>query len=486
MFFDKKIKVFESSTDVDDYRLQYFYFYVISSDSEFELIFEEKSEPTPTSDSSPISTDLASKSDSGAKSELPLKKYQQEFDDIVIVNYFNYKGKYYLIFWAKKEKDGLNIKHTKDLYITHFLIKTEDSYVLDLGGKRGKPFSDIKDLQKQQFLDLRKFMDYKAPVILSSIWLNILLSNKLLYYQYFIEQEMILNTTIKHMSISEINRSVKENKNIIIKSPYSSASGCVTIFNMMNHRCFVGEGVIVSEKNKSVRKYELKIHTFKGKILYCMVKGDKEFTFNKKFKVVKNNFYTENSKDELEKRMKYINKYKDEIIENLKSAYNHTNRFVILMKYKLKYELEKFIIPLGLDKTLFFGFFYTKKKELLKEKIDQEKDNKLVVEYLEFLELTNDEVSKKLNIKYSKKKYTDYYLRVDLMLPDYEKYDKVSLIEVEPFACGKGFVVNIKDAMHMLKSPYNPESAQSIVFAKYFQKILKIDHKLEWEKMNPK
>ena len=31
-------------------------------------------------------------------------------------------------------------------------------------------------------------------------------------------------------------------------------------------------------------------------------------------------------------------------------------------------------------------------------------------------------------------------MRIDLMLPDDENYKQISVIEIEPFACGKGFL----------------------------------------------
>lgn len=441
----KHIKVFESSVNSDDYRLQYYYFYIISSKSNFEL--------------------------------------QINSPDIIPINYFKYKETYYLIFWAKKDFYELNIEHNDNLYITYLLVKTEDSYVLDVTNKGKKPFSNIENIKIQQYLDLRKFMKYRLPVILSSIWLNILASNKLLYYQYFIEKGIILNTDIKNMTFTEINDIIKTNKNLIIKTPYSSASACVTLFNKLNQNCFTGEGVIVSIKNKSIEKYELKFHTFKGKILYCMVKGDIPFTFNNKFNIVENDLYTPNNAEEIKKRLIYIKKYTNEIKNKCKIVYDLTNKFIILMKYKLKYELKNYIIPLNLDEKIFLGFFNTSKKEILKNKIKNNSDNTLLKEYLDFLELPNDKIEKKLNVSYKKKKYSDYYLRIDLMLPDYDKYNNISLIEIEPYACGKGFVLNIKNAMNFFESTIKPDSAQSIVFTKYFQKLLKINTKFNWEKL---
>ena len=120
----------------------------------------------------------------------------------------------------------------------------------------------------------------------------------------------------------------------------------------------------------------------------------------------------------------------------------------------------------------------------LKEKINESQNNDLLKEYLNFLELSNEQLEKKLNVTYKKKKYSDYYIRIDLMLPDYDKYNTISLIEIEPYACGKGFVLNIKNAMDFLESPIKPDSAQSIVFTKYFQKLLKTNQKIVWEKLS--
>jgi hypothetical protein len=166
------IKVYESSTETDDYRLQYYYFYIMRSKDEFKIEI------------------------------IP--------EVIITVNYLFYENNYYFVFWSKKELSGLDIKYNDDLYITYFLVKTEDSYILDVSNKKSKPFTKIEEIMENQFLDLRRFMNYKLPVILSSVWLNILTSNKLLYYRYFIENNIILNTTIENLSLNEINYKSKK------------------------------------------------------------------------------------------------------------------------------------------------------------------------------------------------------------------------------------------------------------------------------------
>ena len=68
------------------------------------------------------------------------------------------------------------------------------------------------------------------------------------------------------------------------------------------------------------------------------------------------------------------------------------------------------------------------------------------------------------------------------MLPDNINYNSVSLLEIEPFACGKGFILNIRNSIDILSNKYIPDSAQSLVFTKYFQTLLEEKYEFNWYK----
>ena len=75
------------------------------------------------------------------------------------------------------------------------------------------------------------------------------------------------------------------------------------------------------------------------------------------------------------------------------------------------------------------------------------------------------------------------------MFPDNKYYDEISLLEIEPYACGKGFVCDIGFILDDKKiqnkiSNIKPNSAQSTVFTKIIYEILKNNIQLEWTNIN--
>ena len=285
-------------------------------------------------------------------------------DELVFVNYFNYKDNYYLILWSKQNIKIDFIEYKNPIYSTNFLVKTEDTYVF----AKIKIFKKIKDVINQQYLDLTyKKYDIQKQ-ILSSVWLNVLTSNKLLYYQYFIDKNIILNTKIKKLSLEKINN---YSKDYIIKAPYSSGSFCIKTKYKLKKECFIDEGVIISKLNYSLEYIELKIHTFQGKILYANVKNKitDKIVLNDNLKYT----FTNDNKDKIDNNLIYISesqilidKYKLDIINICNKVYHLMNEFLLIMKYKLNYELNNFIKPLKLNRKIFYSFFNNRKIKKLK------------------------------------------------------------------------------------------------------------------------
>jgi hypothetical protein len=334
------------------------------------------------------------------------------------------------------------------------LFKTEDSYVVkDI---------KIKELIHLHYCDLKN-QNYNIKNILSTVWLNILTSNKILYHKYFIKEGYIKNTQI----IDKKNIKNFDLKKYIIKAPYSSTSRCVTLYNnKLSKKCITEEGLIVQKINKTLNYIELKLHTFNGNIIYGNIKNilnNDKLTVNKDLDII---FYKDNERQYL------INKYKNDIINICKEVFHKMNLFTLAMKYKLKYENKNFIKPLNLKEEDFYNFFEKIKINKLNniKKMEKNITNiKLINKYIDFINLD-------INFFINKIKkpiiYDDLYMRIDLIFPDGINYHKISLLEIEPFACGKGYILNIKNAVDIQNINYFPNSSQSLVFSYVLQHII--------------
>lgn len=413
------LKVYECSIPkCDDYKLQYYYFYIFRSKDKIDLIYD---------------------------------------DDYIIESNFKYNDYFYLIFWVKKNKKYFKTTKKIDLDIGYYLIKTEDSYMI-----RKNEGKTIKDIIQQQYCDI-SYIKYKIPNILSTVWLNLITSNKILYQQFFIEEKIIKNSYITTFE----NAKKIDTKKYVLKTPYSSASYCVTQYNrQLPKECYTEEGIIVQKINKSLKDIELKLHVFNGKIMYGNIKNyniDVD-TIDQELNVISKN------KKILQP---IITKHKKDIRELCDKVFFKMNEFVACMKYKLLCEYKNFIIPLKLDKKIFMSFFTQKKLktlENLKKSNKNNKNNKLIDEYIEYINVEPSVIMKQMP---QINDVMDLYMRIDLMMPDNENYKTVSLLEIEPFASGKGYILNIKDAININFIDITPSSSQSTVFTKYIQELLK-------------
>lgn len=256
MQYDLKVAE-NSNTNIKSYVLEYYYFYVLKSAEDFTI---------------------------------------EQDKDFVLECYFELKNFYYLIFWTKKEKHEIKMAtYTKPIYITYYLIKTEDSYMIG----KDRVLKNINDIMHQQYLDV-SYKKYKYKQIMSSVWFNLLTSNKLLYNKYLINEGLMINSEIKNISLDKIN---SYSNQYVIKAPYSSASYCVTYATNMKKSCFIGEGVIVSKRNTAIKDVEIKIHTCYGEILFCNIKSISsfEFTLDANLQIVRNELVKDITDDELKK-----------------------------------------------------------------------------------------------------------------------------------------------------------------------------------------
>lgn len=437
------IKTCENSSKIDSYEMKYCYIYIIKSIYNFTI----------------------------------------QKKNIKIISYYNYDKNYYLILWTDTNNVNLEfLSYKEPIYITKFLVKTKDTYVFS----ENKTFTNINQIIKQQYLDL-SYKIYNIKQIMSSVWLNILTSNKLLYYQYFIDLGFIQNTKINLLSLNQINNYSDE---YIIKGPYSSTSFCIKTNKPIRKECFINEGVIISKINYSLKYFEIKIHTFQGKILYADVRNDDitkdtMLSLNKSLEYIIIPEYKKLTLDYIDKTTSIISKYKKEINIFCLKIYNLMNELILIMKYKLNYELEKYIKPLKLQKYIFYSFFTNLKINKLKQLIKKLKDEnkiKLYNEYINFIKLKPQEIKKMFKIKIKPEDYLDYYMRIDLMFPDDKNYKEIGLLEIEPFACGKGIALPF--LLNDLNSLYKADSNHSSVFIRCIYEAIKNNVNMDWEKIS--
>jgi len=201
----------------------------------------------------------------------------------------------------------------------------------------------------------------------------------------------------------------------------------ITTNKLLYYKYFVDNNIdiqcIISDNN-----IKLKIHLINGEIIFgeilnC-IQFDKNFVIRS---INKNNTNVQ----------PILLKYKNDILKYVKKIYKLMNTLIYIVKFKLEYELVNFIIPLNLDKILFYSLLDQTKINKLLELINSNKNNIKLYEYIDFLKLSTCEIKNKFNLHFKKKNYLDKYMCIDLMLPDYINYHNITLLEIEPFVCGK-------------------------------------------------
>jgi hypothetical protein len=387
---------------------------------------------------------------------------------------------YYLVFWVKKEKDHVDCT-SDNAEIMHMLVKTMDSYVF----APSKYFTEIKHIKKQQYLDLT-YPLYNREKLLSSVWLNILTSNKILYHQYFMDRGLVYDTKIlSHKDTKDIAN--KNPNKYVYKVPYSSASYCVRRSLPIPKACFTGEGIIVQKIAKSLNFIELKFHTFRGEILFGVIHSpilknsrlfiDRELKIHlnskQKYHMSQNNLnrYIKRASD-------MILKSKKQLREKCKKIYNGMSELTLITKNKAEFERNGFIKDLGLDEEIFYSLFPQAKLNILRDMISSETDphrKKKMESYKKFIKASPDQVKEILNLKIDEKDHLDDYMRLDYLFVGEELY----LLEIEPFASGKGRLWPDK-----IKAPLNyreydekmtkKDSNQDDAFMHYVEKCLDI------------
>ena len=275
-----------------------------------------------------------------------------ELDDIILYNcktrFILKRGKelYINFFLIEEEMKELYITINKKLNISKISLsklsyKTGDSYALG----PSKPLKNIYGIIQQQYFNR---INYRTN--LSNIMFNEICSNKLDYHQYLMDNNIIpKNTTkiIKNLDETYNEKIREENKNNVIKFPYSSMSKCVSMPDDIvenrkisenkikiqkyksNRYCFENEGFVTQKYNETLSQIELKCHVIYGEILYVMVRNEiGEYTAIYKDLKISN-----------KKTAEILNKYKDEIIKLCEDTFKMMNKLEIIKEKRLNHEM---------------------------------------------------------------------------------------------------------------------------------------------------
>ena len=332
---------------------------------------------------------------------------------------FTQESKKYVCFYVESPVNILG-----DYPILRYAYKRKDSYII---GSR-KPFRDIKDIIYSQGIE-RSHIGFDC---ISTTYLNEIVSNKIEYTLFFIERGLMYNTEL----VRHINGAVYKHK--FVKAPYSSGSKCAFYQELPQHGCYTDDLVIVQPVNKTLKYYELKCHCINGEIDFVLVKQVRS----------KSGYVCMNSNlegpDLVPELRNMVNKYKNEIKKVCSDAFKAMNRLIHYRLIKLQHELNaaEYIISEVAHKNnavtskdkksmlfVLTSLVNSRKKALIQyinsthgKSIDFETFTRPIMDYA---------------VKEDKYPTYDNFMRIDLALPDGDRFNKVMVLEVEPFASGR-------------------------------------------------
>jgi hypothetical protein len=347
-----------------------------------------------------------------------------EYNNIQRLFTYTKNNKKYICFFVV-ENTNLNVSNNIKKSITSHTYKMYDTYVM--GDTR--IFKDIQEILICQGYDRDKY----GKNCLSTVYLNEICSNKIEYINYFIKHGLMINTTIKKYSNRPENNIYYDK---YVKAPYSSRSVCAA-WESVDDKCFLEDGIIVQDKNELLSKYELKCYVVDGDITMKIIRLDgrnvntcvpDDFNEDPEIpdeakellimyedeikKICKKTFLCMNSLVNM--RITKLNndtKYANKIINDLSNSTNIS----LKNKNKIKYILN--------------GLVNSEKYKLINDinqkyhkNYDAELFTKRTSEY-------NDIINTNFPI-------LDRFMRIDMAFPDGNKYDKLTITEIEPFASG--------------------------------------------------
>lgn len=386
-----------------------------------------------------------------------MKQLTLNHDAVMINSIFDYNSYTFIIFYLKSDIDSSSLlyKYPRQTYkIYKFLTKHIDILVAKPSNRW--PMKTILHIQSSFLKDMiDDYFSKDATVKISSPLLNVVTSNKLIYYQYFIDHGIITNTKIKHLTRQQI---IKCSKKYVVKAPYSSVELCVQHNdNVMNPHCYIADGVIVARKHESVQNFEVKIHTCKGHVMYVVIKSQLQ----------KNPLHILNShfQDRDGKIPQKLKPYIEILTKMCHEIYHKMNKLLCIIQRKIVFEYKNFIRPYKLHTIKCLSLNTYHKRKYLQDKN--------MTEYLNFLKLSIKQLEARMTEKIDPAMYSDWYFRMDFMLPDNHHYKTVTLNEIEPYACGKQDIDSIRSSVDVFGTDKSTiKTSHDLVFLKIFQTLL--------------
>lgn len=368
------------------------------------------------------------------------------------------------LFYFKKDDNlwiGFFVIETEDIdlpnrsisEISEYPYKLYDTYVLG----ETRIFTNIEDILINQGYD----RDAYGENSISTTYLNEICSNKIEYIKYFLKHGLMLGTWIKPYRKNEENIF----PNMYVKAPYSSRSACASLNKIDSKLCYLDDGIIVQEENKTLGKYELKCYVLDGRITMKIMRLNGQ-NFNM--------CIPDDMKNVPSDIKKIINKYKKEIEEVCMKVYYYMNALIAMRVAKLEndtIEAKKIIDELKNNnsanltdpellriKYILTGIINIPKVDLItslnntySKSYDVEKLTRDIVDYPDPFDQINEIVAYDYKSKESRIdtnnfsdimsniKIYDRFMRVDMALPDtdqYGVYNKITVTEIEPLASG--------------------------------------------------
>jgi AMMECR1 domain-containing protein len=410
---------------------------------------------------------------------------QYLIDGILYIHFYNLESTNEISFGIdfKKESDNQKIKKVG---VFTSAYKNGDSYVLG----PVKPFQHIYQVIQQQYHN-RIQVDNQ----ISTIRLNELTSEKLDYYQYMIDKGLIpaKNTRVIKRNVSEEYEEIpsEDMKENVVKYSFYSTSKCVFIPGQSDRGldiCHKEHGYIVQKVNRTLHDFEFKTHVIHGKEMYTMVR----------FKLG-DYFFSRDAESKHEPVDTIVKKYADQVPGILEKVFDAMNRLRYIKEVRNGHEMRRvyrlvkaLVEPHQVDDTSFLDEYVEKRwnreldnlhqnnnlpkyvRDFLKPfkkgeyvcyfdamftsllasfKLDRllalqeafklkevEGDSDLItmVDKLIHLYRMSDSEFDNIHLQGVDHPIKDYYMRIDLALPDDGDYLECYLNEVEPLASGKG------------------------------------------------
>lgn len=309
--------------------------------------------------------------------------------------------------------------------IKRYTYKLYDTYVM--GDTR--IFDDIEDILICQGFD----RDAYGENCISTVYLNEICSNKIEYIKYFLKHGLMTST-----SIHSYNNRPKNNifYGKYVKAPYSSRSVCAS-YEKVGENCFLEDGIIIQEKNNMLQKYELKCYVLDGNIDMIIVR-----LHGKNINICVPDDY-KNIPDDIKN---IVEQYKDDMKALCNKAYYCINALINMRIEKLHNDEKNSILllnDLNMSGAKLTNHDEKKIKYILTGLVNSEK--------IKLINLINHKYSKTYDYsKYTKRivdypdpldndsnfKIYDRFMRIDIALPDNNKYTHLTVTEIEPFASG--------------------------------------------------